>query len=344
MFRNIINKSQRLGIRTSLRPLCSRWAWIPVVSNEPLAGTAPGSGVPFGFICGCFFGFPAILWAYKCLMMVAFQRRLIYLPSVPPFTRRLTTKDYADQLASLDWRAEALKLPEHRGHLEGLDIGSRNNHEPLAVIVYLQGNAGTPLMRIPVFSRMSRLLQDRVRVVAFAPRGYWYSSPVRVKERTILEDYGDVLTWAKSRYPNAKLILYGHSIGASAAALLSDRAREFSIDGVVLECPMPPIPMMVKGMFPQKWLPYHYLGPLAFDRWDASASLKKQPRTIPMLSFVSDNDELIPIELRTTLFDAWEGSQKRLIHCSALHDTASTSSSWAASLEDFLRSCTAGPK
>lgn len=35
------------------------------------------------------------LWTYKCLMMMIFQNKIIYMPSVPPFSRSEQVADYA---------------------------------------------------------------------------------------------------------------------------------------------------------------------------------------------------------------------------------------------------------
>ncbi|GAA5894926.1 uncharacterized protein JCM6883_002258 [Sporobolomyces salmoneus] len=60
---------------------------LPTPSNEPLAGTVGGDGVPILFLFEVIVGLPTVLWIYKCLMLVAMQRKIIYLPSVPPGTR-----------------------------------------------------------------------------------------------------------------------------------------------------------------------------------------------------------------------------------------------------------------
>src|ERR1700744_6107699 len=44
-----------------------------------------------------FGGLLVTLWAYKCLMMVVFQNKIIYMPSVPPFSRSEKVSDYASQ-------------------------------------------------------------------------------------------------------------------------------------------------------------------------------------------------------------------------------------------------------
>lgn len=77
------------------------------------------------------------------------------------------------------------------------------------------------------------------------------------------------------------------------------------IAGLILENPLPSIPYMVRSLYPQRWLPYHYLGPFAFDKWDALPAIEqgvrqgwgvgeKRRRFPPSLWIRSGRDEIIP--------------------------------------------------
>ena len=86
-----------------------------------------------------FTGLLITLWAYKCLMMVLFQNKIIYMPSMPPFARSEKLEDYAIQCKPVTWREErieandgvglALAIGNIEGAKEGRDI----------VILYFQG-------------------------------------------------------------------------------------------------------------------------------------------------------------------------------------------------------------
>ena len=54
-------------------------------------------------------GLGLTLWAYKCLMMVIFQNKIIYMPSVPPFSRREKVEDYEGSCKPFQWRHESLR-------------------------------------------------------------------------------------------------------------------------------------------------------------------------------------------------------------------------------------------
>lgn len=75
--------------------------------------------------------------------------------------------------------------------------------------------------------------------------------------------------------------------------------------GLILENPLPSIPYMVRALYPQRWLPYHYLGPFAFDRWDAISAIDQLAQRCdgqvaaaeplpPTLWIRSGRDEIIP--------------------------------------------------
>lgn len=353
---------------------------LPEPSNEPLAGTvADGSGPPWLFLLQVLVGLPTALWAYKvrrpalaprlsknarpdrnyrfytiqCLMLVLFQRRIIYLPSVPPGTRDEPVPHQTGDLAVKEVHLQSTELSRwlrRTVNLCGIEVEWRSGKadapagpDRRVVIVYLQGelrpfltrvsqqldltpthegvgNAGTPLLRLPVFRKLlkpdpatARSSQPRITVLAVAPRSYWLSDQTTPTERGVLADYRAALMYAQERYgPDATYILSGHSLGGAAAVLLLLRQHDSSpqIAGVVLENPLPSIPYMVRALYPQKWLPYHYLGPFAFDKWDALSAIEQEEvvrgsgagvrrrrrlaRLPPSLWIRSSRDEIIP--------------------------------------------------
>ncbi|GAA6041666.1 hypothetical protein JCM8097_003070 [Rhodosporidiobolus ruineniae] len=338
-----------------LRAFCSSppsrlslWGYqlrLPEPSNEPLAGTgaldgageAVASGVPWLFLLGTIVGLPTALWAYKCLLLILFQRKLIYLPSVPPGVRsesladRERTPALESALKGMKWREVEVVSGERgrwtRGEVRcrGIELewdeGKKaqrpagEDEREHVVVVYLQGNAGTPLLRLPLFrqllrpspsSRSSRLSPasnprpskpPRLTLLALAPRSFWLSTRATPTERGIVADYLAALAWARKEHgTRARYVLYGHSLGGAAALLLLEQLGQGpfrppsppssssrsdpaptppppQVAALVLENPLPSIPFMVRALYPQKWLPYHYLGPFVWDRWDAAGRL-----------------------------------------------------------------------
>lgn len=56
-----------------------------------------------------FAGLLVALWTWKCAMMVIFQNKIIYMPGVPPNTRRERIEDYARLCGGVVWREERLR-------------------------------------------------------------------------------------------------------------------------------------------------------------------------------------------------------------------------------------------
>ncbi|EKM52064.1 uncharacterized protein PHACADRAFT_262514 [Phanerochaete carnosa HHB-10118-sp] len=241
----------------------------------------------------------------------------------------------------------------------------------------MQGNAGTPLGRIPLFRRLllgirltpkaappSDAMSDTA-ILAVAPRSFWKSTPRRPTERGIMSDYEQALAYACKRFPSSNIVIYGHSLGGAAAVCLVSRLRDTdkyrNVKGFVLENPFASIPAMVKAVYPQRWLPYHYLGGCALDKWDAvgamaraqvdsSSLLHRLSRS--MLLILSEKDEIVPTEHGQAIFEATtrgaeevkEGEQRRLVIIpGALHETTWRERRWRAEVEAYIRSVNQGP-
>lgn len=56
-----------------------------------------------------FVGLVLTLWFYKCCMMVLFQNKIIYMPSVPPFSRREKIADYARACRPVVWEETGIR-------------------------------------------------------------------------------------------------------------------------------------------------------------------------------------------------------------------------------------------
>lgn len=198
-------------------------------------------------------------------------------------------------------------------------------------------------------------------MLAVAPRSYWKSTLRTPTQRGIISDYKNALAYAVERYPEASIILYGHSLGGAAAVCLSaqiDRDEFPTVHGLILENPFASIPGMVQALYPQRWLPYHYLGRFAFDKWDALKAMQTAPgasllsrlagRTMVILS---KNDELVPNEMGESLFRAGarfsagtsdasgassNGLRRLVVVERALHEDAWKQRRWRASIGDYL--------
>jgi len=192
-------------------------------------------------------------------------------------------------------------------------------------------------------------LRTRAAVIAIAPRSYWKSTPTRPSERGILNDYTHALNYTIKRWPNSRVIIYGHSLGGSAAvclaaALSSDEYP--NVQGLILENPFASIPEMVKAIYPQRWLPYHYLTPFVWDRWDAvgAASSMSQDSllrrlTESMLILLSERDELVPNSMGIDILNA-TGSKhpSTVVIRDALHENAWEQGQWVRAIVNYIES------
>jgi hypothetical protein len=179
------------------------------------------------------------------------------------------------------------------------------------------GNGGNPLQRIPVFVTLLNAIPS-LAILAPAPRSYWTSTAARPTQAGLTADYTSVLAFAASHFPTSRLTIYGHSLGASIAlCLLASRKNcdvpnpvptaAVHVHGLVLENAFTSVPDMVRALYPQRWLPYRYLGPFVRDRWDARvAAAHLFPRGLAprAMVLVSERDEVVPPTMAREIFGA----------------------------------------
>jgi pimeloyl-ACP methyl ester carboxylesterase len=178
------------------------------------------------------------------------------------------------------------------------------------------GNAGNPLHRIPVFTTLLDAIPS-LAIFAPAPRSYWTSANARPTQAGLTADYTAALAFAASRFPSSRLTIYGHSLGATIALCLLAPHTDVSkatpvVHGLVLENAFTSVPDMLRVLYPQRWLPYRYLGPFVLDRWDARAAAASHtfPRDIARraMVLVSERDELVPPAMGKEIFGALRAS------------------------------------
>ncbi|KAI9452799.1 hypothetical protein BJY52DRAFT_1291857 [Lactarius psammicola] len=176
----------------------------------------PSHDAPSGWLAiSAFVGLPLALWAYKCLMLIIFQRKVIYMGYAPPGSRTELLADLYPKYTPNGIHIEELSIPSSRPNRVRLStLLLRNDNlsiPPQHVIVYLQGNAGNPLHRIPMFAALLKAVPS-LAIVAPAPRS--------LLDMGLIADHAAALAFAASRFPTSYLTLYGHSLGASAALCL----------------------------------------------------------------------------------------------------------------------------
>ena len=117
-----------------------------------------------------------------------------------------------------------------------------------------------------------------------------------------------------------------------------------NVQGLILENPFASVPEMVKALYPQRWLPYHYLAPFVWDAWDAvhAASSMSQDSLLwrlskDMLVLLSGKDELVPNWMGMGIFNATksEGRQSVIIR-DALHENAWGQGQWVREIAQYV--------
>ncbi|KAF8417383.1 alpha/beta superfamily hydrolase, partial [Tirmania nivea] len=202
-----------------------------------------------------FVGLVATLWTYKCLMMIIFQNKIIYMPGVPLGARRERIEDYAVVCSGIRWKE--VQIPTKDGHLLRGAVAEELGHIVAAgagkqagkpykrrvIIVYYQGNASSTPPRLPMLSslllelsRTPHSLEPQVKEVLYtvvvpAYRGYWTSTG-KPSQRGIEEDGRAIFRFLeKGGYKvhpgnnedpieldeRVELIIWGQSIGANIA-------------------------------------------------------------------------------------------------------------------------------
>ena len=234
------------------------------------------------------------------------------IPSSRPNTVRLSTL--------LLRRDDAASPPEHVVlYCQGIyssfpPLSSHVGKGFIIPFIIFSGNAGNPLHRIPVFATLLNAVPS-LAILAPAPRSYWTSSTARPTQAGLTADYAGALAFAASRFPTSRLTIYGHSLGATIALCLlapyahvSNEAPTAAVHGLVLENAFTSVPDMVRTLYPQRWLPYRYLGPFVCDRWDASAAAAAHvfPRNLARraMVLVSERDEVVPPAMGWEIFNA----------------------------------------
>ena len=231
--------------------------------------------------------------------------------------------------------------------------------------------------RLPSLSSILRSLntipsQTTYTILALSYRGFWTSSG-RPSEAGIKLDAAAALSWAAENFPpstsadkeDVRFVLWGQSLGAGvavdAAATVASRFRSnegdggLGIDGLLLETPFVGVKAMLLELYPQKWLPYRYLGPFLRNHWKSREALRRlascyrgvsgtanmKGRGAPKLLILqAGKDELVPATQGLALEACARevGLDVRRIEVQgALHNEVVTRASGKAAITKFLK-------
>lgn len=316
---------------------------------------------PFILVPGVFVGLLVGHWIHKCLLMVLFQNKIIYMPSLPPGSRREKLEDYPKTWAGISWTEtkikslDGTKLSVAVAHPENSPATGQVKRRNV-VVLYFQGNGASIPPRTPMLSNILRAAaKDSPHdwtLLALSYRGYWTSSG-RAHQRGIEKDAQAFVDWAVDTYgcdaENTELILWGQSIGSGVAAYAASKHAETRettggtrISRLVMETPFVSIKSMLAAIYPDWWVPYKHLWPFLRSWWDSEEALRKiaeLPHPPRILMVVASGDEIVPRvqanQLETLCKDLrLEVTRKDVL--GALHTQASTLEQGKRVISDWM--------
>ncbi|KAH0341170.1 putative alpha/beta superfamily hydrolase, partial [Aureobasidium melanogenum] len=293
--------------------------------------------------------------------MVLFQNKIIYMPSLPPGSRREKLEDYSKTWAGVSWEErnikslDGTKLSVAIARPENLFTVARDKRKRV-VVLYFQGNGASIPPRTPMLSNILRAAAKdsphEWTLLALSYRGYWTSSG-RAHQRGIEKDAQAFVKWAIENYgqdsENTEFILWGQSIGSGVAAYAASKYLETAkstdaaqISRIVLETPFVSIKSMLAAIYPDWWVPYKHLWPFLRSWWDSEDALRKIAESSnppKVLMVVASGDEIVPQvqadQLETLCKDLRLDVTRRDV-LGALHTQASTLEQGKRVISDWM--------
>ncbi len=211
-------------------------------------------------------------------------------------------------------------------------------------------------LSVPLLSETpSSASSVRYTIAALSYRGFW-TSRGRPSQRGIERDAEAFLDWTVDRYgstgEHVKIVLWGQSIGAGVATTAASHhlvsrnceIRGAGLSGVILETPFTSVRDMLVALYPQTWLPYRYLWPFLWNRWDSREALRdmtrsKEGKRVRILIVQAGKDELVPMEHGLELEEICRGNgvevQRREV-AGALHTEVMTKAQGRSAVVSFL--------
>ncbi|KAK3398091.1 alpha/beta-hydrolase [Sordaria brevicollis] len=281
-----------------------------------------------------FVGLLVALYIWKCMMLVVFQNKIIYMPGFPPNSPWELIENYANHCGGIKWTDERTRAAD------GTDLAMAMTTVPMqkgksptdkqaamahVYVLYFQGNAASIPPRLPDLSWVLRNVSDshnpdlaplQISFICLSYRGYW-TSRGRPSEPGLrldaeagvrwISQYHEQLYGSASDAPQPILLLWGQSIGCGVATNLAATGKipeNVPVRGLLLETPFLSVRTMLETLYPQKWLPYKRLWPFLrnhLDSWtnmETIANTAKEMGRPPPNIFIleAERDELVPPE------------------------------------------------
>jgi hypothetical protein len=156
------------------------------------------------------------------------------------------------------------------------------------VVLYLHGNGGSVAHRVP---RFRKLVDDGTGLVALSYRGYG-GSDGKPTEDGLIADGRAAYDFARATWPDAKIVLWGESLGTGVAVAL---AGEKDVAAVILEAPFTSTADVAFSAYP--FIPVRLLMKDQFRSDDRIGKVKA-----PVLVMHGARDRVVPFRMGERLF------------------------------------------
>ena len=174
-------------------------------------------------------------------------------------------------------------------------------------ILFCHGNGGNIMHRLDTINLLSEM---GLGVFIFDYRGYGDSEGKTTEAGTYLDACAAYKWLNKERQiPEHRIIVFGRSLGASIAAYL---AGKVNCSGVVLENAFTSYIAMGQRIYP--YMPVKWFAKFKYDTKEYLESV-----SCPILFFHSKDDEIVPYEFGTELFESVE-CDKRFVDLFGKHN------------------------
>jgi fermentation-respiration switch protein FrsA (DUF1100 family) len=191
------------------------------------------------------------------------------------------------------------------------------------VVIYLHGNQGTIGSPWRV-DRLHDLAEAGLGVLALEYRGFGGSSG-HPSETGLITDAETGYDFVHARAPNARIALFGESLGTGVAIALANRRP---VAGVILDSPYASMLRLAELRYP--WLPDRWL---LRDPWDSQGRVAEI--AAPLFIAHCDADRLVPLTEGQRLFAAARAPKEMVVLPRCGHVETWTAAVRTKALADF---------
>ena len=224
------------------------------------------------------------LACYLLLVLVVYlmQARMLYLADVPGRSLDRTPTEIGSEYRDV-WIRTTDGVRLHGWNIPG---------DSDRVLLFFHGNAGNISHRL---ESIRQFLQLGLSVLIIDYRGYGQSEG-RTTEQGIYRDADAAWRYLTeiNDTPEERIIVFGRSMGASAAAYLAARHRPLAL---IIESTFTSVPDIAREYYP--WLPVRWLSRLQHSARDFVREVES-----PVLVIHSRDDEIVPFRHGEAIFAA----------------------------------------